>query len=182
MVYITTGELSENFCSCLIGGRVLVNKWKRKGGAWCIMLMTVTEGVPFKIHLGRNVLDMYTENTTRYSLERRVVLGPGCLGRVLHRGIHMQGSIARVPLIKWRLGYERMGATDNDWLRMIVHNALIGHVKVVGILHSTWPCDTPNWRRYILPMAFRLAVDGSRRNLRKNTDTLLECRIINVAN
>ena len=87
-----------------------------------------------------------------------------------------------MPLIKRRLGYERIGATDYDWLRMIVHNALIGHVEVVGILHSTWPCDTPNWRRYILPMAFRLAIDGSRRNLRKNTDTFLECRIINVAN
>jgi hypothetical protein len=50
-------------------------------------------------------------------------------------------------------------------VRVIVYNALIGHIDVVGILHSTWPRNTPHWGRYI-PMAFRLAVGGSGRNLK----------------
>jgi hypothetical protein len=37
--------------------------------------------------------------------------------------------------------------TDNKWLRAIVYDALIGYVVVVRILHSTWPSDTPYWRR-----------------------------------
>jgi hypothetical protein len=54
-------------------------------------------------------------------------------------------------------------------LRVIIYNALIGHVEVVRILHSTWPRNTPDWRRYILPMAFRLAIGGSGRSLRRDT-------------
>jgi hypothetical protein len=50
-----------------------------------------------------------------------------------------------------------MGVTDTYcWLRAIVYNALIGHIKMVRI---------PDRRRYILPMAFRLAVGGSGRVL-----------------
>jgi hypothetical protein len=50
----------------------------------------------FLIHLRRNVLDMYLGEMNWYSLERWAVLVPGYLERVLHRGIHMQGSIAGV--------------------------------------------------------------------------------------
>ena len=69
----------------------------------------------------------------RYPLERWVVLVPGNLGQVLHRGIHMQGSIARVPLIKSRLCSRWMGVTDTyKWLRVIVNNTLIGHADLVA--------------------------------------------------
>jgi hypothetical protein len=50
VLQITTGKLSEIFCSCLVGGRDMVNKRTRKRGlnrAWCIMLWNVVEGVTF---------------------------------------------------------------------------------------------------------------------------------------
>ena len=78
----------------------------------------------------------------------------------------MQDSIGRVSLIKEGRVSREMEFTDNWWLRVIVYNALIGHVEVVRIL---WPSNTPNWRRYILPMAFRLAIGGSGRDLRRDT-------------
>jgi len=48
-------------------------------------------------------------------------------------------------------------------LGVIVYDALIGNVDVVRILRSTcqWPGNTPDWRRYILTMAFRLVMAGS---------------------
>jgi hypothetical protein len=38
-----------------------------------------------------------------------------------------------------RLGSSKMEDTDNKWSRVIVYNALIGHVDAVRIIHSTWP-------------------------------------------
>ena len=35
-------------------------------------------------------------------------------------------------------------------------------------VHSTWPGNAPDLRRYILPMTFRLVIDGSRRDLRRD--------------
>ena len=62
----------------------------------------------------------------------------------------------------------QVGVTDSyEWLRVIVYNALIGHIDVVGILYSTWPRSAPDWIRYI-PMAFRLNVGRSGWNLRRN--------------
>jgi hypothetical protein len=52
---------------------------------------------------------MYLENINRYLLERWVVLVPGYLELVLHRGIHIQGSIDRVSTIKRRFGYRKTG-------------------------------------------------------------------------
>ena len=60
-----------------------------------------------------------------------------------------------------------MEVTDTWRLRAIVCDALVGHVEVVGILHSTRRGNTTDWWRYILYMAFRLA-NGSRRDLRIN--------------
>jgi hypothetical protein len=70
-----------------------------------------------------------------------------------------------------RLGSSKMKDTDDKWLRAIVYNALIGHIDVVRTLHSTRPSNlnTPDWRRYILMMAFRLAMAGSRWNLKRDT-------------
>ena len=50
---------------------------------------------------------------------------------------------------------------------MIVYDALVGHVEVVGSLHSTWPSNASGLRRYI-PMAFRLAVGGSGWDLKRD--------------
>jgi hypothetical protein len=47
----------------------------------------------------------------RYPLDRWVVLVPGYLGRVLHRGIHILGSITQMPLIKRGLDSRYMGVT-----------------------------------------------------------------------
>jgi hypothetical protein len=59
-----------------------------------------------------------------------------------------------------------MGVADTYyWLRVIIYNALIGHVEVVWILR---PSNTPDGRRYILPMVFSLAI-GNGRDLRRNT-------------
>jgi hypothetical protein len=68
-----------------------------------------------------------------------------------------------------RLGSSKMEDTDGKWLRAIVYNALMGHVDAVQILHPTWPRNTPDWRRYILTMAFRLAMAGSGCDLKRNT-------------
>ena len=63
-----------------------------------------------------------------------------------------------------------MGVTDtHQWLVVIIHDPLIGHIKVHWILHPTWLSNTPDWGRYILPMAFRFAIGGSRRDLRGET-------------
>lgn len=63
-----------------------------------------------------------------------------------------------------------MGDTDTYLrLRVIVYDALINPVDVVGILHSTWCSNTPDWQRYILPMAFKLAIDRSTWDLRTDT-------------
>jgi len=62
-----------------------------------------------------------------------------------------------------------MEVTDiYQWLRVIVCNAFIGNVEVVRILRSTYPSNlnTPDMRKYIFPMVFRLAISGSGRNLR----------------
>lgn len=106
VVQISNGESPEIFCSCLVGGRDPVNKWMRKGRlnrARCIMLKNVTE-VTFYIDLWRNILDTRLGNRNQYPPVRWVVLVPGYLGQVLYRGIHIQGSIARMSLIKRRLG------------------------------------------------------------------------------
>lgn len=53
-VQITNGELSEIFCSSLVGGRDSVNKRSRESGlngAWRIILRNVAEGVTFWICL-----------------------------------------------------------------------------------------------------------------------------------
>ena len=63
------------------------------------MLRIVAEGVTFWIHLGKNILETYLGNMNWYPPKHWVVLVPGYLGQVLHRGIHVQGSIARVSLI-----------------------------------------------------------------------------------
>jgi hypothetical protein len=80
----------------------------------------------------------------------------------------MQDSIARMSLMirRLRVGSSKMEDTDGKWLRAIVYNALIGHVDVVRILH---PSSTPDWRRYILTMAFRLAMAGSGWDLKMDT-------------
>ena len=107
LVQITTGESSEIFCSCLVGGRDPVNKRVREGSmnkARCIVLRNVAEGVTFYIDLRRKVFDTYLGNMNRYPLARWGVPVPGYLGRVLHRGIYMLGSNARVSLIKKRFG------------------------------------------------------------------------------
>jgi hypothetical protein len=65
-----------------------------------------------------------------------------------------------------------MGITDTYyWLRVVVYNALIGHVEVVWKLRSIWP-GTSEW--YILPMTFRLVIGGSGRDLRKNIMSTLK--------
>jgi len=46
-------------------------------------------------------------------------------------------------------------------LRVIIYDALIGHVEV---LHSTRRSNTLDWWRNILPMAIRLGISGSRRD------------------
>ena len=74
-----------------------------------------------------------------------------------------------MSLIKRRLGSRWTGVTNTyQWLRVIVYNALVGHVDVVRILHSTRHSNTPDRWRDILPMAFkfRLANGGSGRDLR----------------
>jgi hypothetical protein len=118
VVQITTGESSEIFCSCWIGGGdPVMNKRMRKGRlnkVRCIILRSVAEaeGVAFWIYLRRNILETYLGNMNRYPPERWVVLAPGYLGRVLRWGIHTQGPIARVTtsikrrLVRWT------GATD----------------------------------------------------------------------
>lgn len=55
--------------------------------------------------------------------------------------------------------------TDGKRLGVIVY-ALISHVDVVRILRYTWPSNTPDLRRYILSMTFRLAIGGSGRGLK----------------
>jgi hypothetical protein len=104
VVQITTGDSSQVLCSCSVWGGHPMNKRIRKDGLdrawWFNMLRSVAEG----LHLRRNALDIYLGNTDWYPLECWVVPVPGCLGRVLHRGIHIQGSVARVSLIKERLG------------------------------------------------------------------------------
>jgi hypothetical protein len=103
VVQITTGKSSEILCTSLVGSRDPVNKGVRKGvlnRARCIILRSVAK----RIHLWRDVLDIHLRNIIWYSLERWVVLELGYLGRVLHRGIHMRGSIFRVSLIKRKLG------------------------------------------------------------------------------
>jgi len=68
-----------------------------------------------------------------------------------------------------RLGSSKMEDTDSNWLRTIVYDALIGHVDVVRIVHSTRPSNTPDWRGYILTMAFRFAMARSGRDLKRDT-------------
>jgi len=68
------------------------------------------EGVAFWVHLRRNISETYLGNMNRYPPERWVVLVPGYLGRVLRRGIHTQGSIARVTTL-----IKRMLATFACW-------------------------------------------------------------------
>jgi hypothetical protein len=114
-------------------------------------------------------LENVSRKNNRYSLKRWVALVLGYLGRVLHPGIYMQGSIARMASMIRRLGGSKMEDTDSKWMRAIVYNALIGHVDAVRILHSTWPSNTPGWRRYILTMTFRLAMTGSGWDLKSDT-------------
>jgi hypothetical protein len=66
-----------------------------------------------------------------------------------------------------RLGSNKVD-TDSNWLRAIAYNALKGHVEAVRFLHS-WPSNTPDWRRYILTMVFRLAMGGSGWDLKRDT-------------
>jgi hypothetical protein len=68
-----------------------------------------------------------------------------------------------------RLGSSKMEDTDSKWLRAKVYNALIGHADVGWIMHSSRAGSTPDWRRYILMIAFRLAMVGSRWDLKKDT-------------
>ena len=60
-----------------------------------------------------------------------------------------------------RLDSGKMEDTDSKWLRATVYNALIRHVDAVRIFHCTWPNSTSDWRRYVLAMAFRLAMARS---------------------
>ena len=55
-------------------------------------------------------------------------------------------------------------ATDSNGLGVIVNYSLIGHVDMVRILR--WPSIDPDWRRYFLSTAFRLATGGSGRCLK----------------
>jgi hypothetical protein len=67
-----------------------------------------------------------------------------------------------------RLGSSKMD-TDSKWLRaIVVYDALMGHVDVLRILHS-WPSNTPDWRRNILTMVFKLAMAGSGWDLKRDT-------------
>ncbi len=63
-----------------------------------------------------------------------------------------------------------MKATDNHWSRVIIYHPLMAPVDVVWILHSTWSI-TPDRLKYILSMAFRLALAVGRggRGLEKDT-------------
>jgi hypothetical protein len=94
----------------LVGVRNPVNKRVRKGSLNKVRgntLRNVAKGVTFYIDLWGNVFDKYLGNMNWYPLACWAVLVPGYLeaGRVLHRGIHIQGSIARMSesLIKRRL-------------------------------------------------------------------------------
>lgn len=59
-----------------------------------------------------------------------------------------------------------MEVTDSGWLGVIVNDALIAHVDVAQILRSTWPRNTPGWRRYILSITSILAIGGNRGGLK----------------
>src|ERR1700679_1366543 len=102
-------------------------------------------------------LENVSRKHNRYPLQRWVALVPGYLGRVLHPGIYKQGYIFRMSIMIMRIGSSKMKDTDGKWLRAIVYKPLIGHIDVVRTLHSTRPSNltTPDWRRYILMMAFR---------------------------
>jgi hypothetical protein len=68
-----------------------------------------------------------------------------------------------------RLGSGKMEDTDSKWLGAIVHDTLIGHVDAVRVLYSIWPSNTPDWQRYILTVAFRLAMAWSVWDLKRDT-------------
>ena len=69
-----------------------------------------------------------------------------------------------------RLRSSKVEDTDSRRLSVIVYNTLIGHVEAVRILRaSTWHRNTLDWQRYILAMAFRLAMAGSRWDLKRDT-------------
>ena len=53
-------------------------------------------------------LENVSRKHNRYPLKRWVELVPGHLGRVLHPGIHMQGSIARMSSMIRGLGGDKM--------------------------------------------------------------------------
>jgi len=46
-------------------------------------------------------------------------------------------------------------------LRVEIYHALIGHVVVIRILHSTRFSNFPDWWRDILLVTFRLKIEGS---------------------
>jgi hypothetical protein len=160
---MTNGQSSEVLGSMLVGGRDPVNKWIGKGGlrrARCNVLRKVAKNVTFLVHLQRDIMDMYLRKMDQYALEHPVVLVRRHLGHALDPGIHTRGSIARV-IDQRRYDSRTAEVTDSKWLGMVVYDALIGYVDVVRILRSTWPSNTPDWRRYILLMTFRLAIGGS---------------------
>ena len=73
-----------------------------------------------------------------------------------------------MSLVRRRLGSTKMEGADSKWLRAIVYNALICHVDAVRILYVACP-STTDWRRYILTMAFGLAMAGSGWDLKRDT-------------
>jgi hypothetical protein len=115
---------------------------------------------------------MYPRKMSRYPLEHLAELGLGYLGHIPHQEIRMQGSIARVSLIKER-PVRKMEVTDSQWLGVVVNNALISHVDVVRILHSTrfrpLSCTPARWRYCI----FLLVIWGSGWDLKRD-DTELQ--------
>jgi hypothetical protein len=85
---------------------------------------------------------------------------------------------AQVSLLKKRLGSREVGVTDFNYrLRVIVYyNALIGLIEVARILHPARPNNLP--LRPVFPMAFRLAIGESGRDLRRDNTLINEPKIV----
>jgi hypothetical protein len=49
----------------------------------------------------------------------------------------------------------------------VIYHSLIGRVVVIRILHSTRSGNSPDWRRYILLVTFKLDIEGSGWDLKK---------------
>ena len=101
----------------------------------------------------------------------------GCIGLCLYRhsrdilgnsyvGEYVRGVLSPERYYQREFDSRRMGVTHTfECLWMIAIDAVIGHVEVVRVLDSTWPGNTADRPRYILPIMFRLAISGSGQDL-----------------